>query len=181
MLLTGSGAELCGLLPALFQAVAYHLPAVSPLPFQSLFTERSHGDQLLALPPLSGALTAPCPLCCLFLFSSLFIVQMFFVVLGSVCPGGPRWFIPGVVVGMLCYTWSSPVGLPNVSQAGLELVSGGTASLLFSQCNMAWRSFVWAGSSRCRSFDSSWCFISAKCGSMSQQDFWFMEITLPAL
>jgi hypothetical protein len=29
MLLTGSGDDLCGLLPALFQAVAYHPPAVS--------------------------------------------------------------------------------------------------------------------------------------------------------
>jgi hypothetical protein len=28
MLLTGSGDEVCGLLPALLQAVAYHLPAV---------------------------------------------------------------------------------------------------------------------------------------------------------
>jgi hypothetical protein len=33
-----------------------------------------------------------------------------------------------------------------VSQAGLEPRSGDRGSLLFSQCNVAWRSFVWAGS-----------------------------------
>jgi hypothetical protein len=43
-----------------------------------------------------------------------------------------------------------------VSQAGLELVSGGTGALLLSQCNMAWGSFVWAGGSGCQSFVSSW-------------------------
>jgi hypothetical protein len=33
MLLTGSGDELCGPLPTLFQAAAYHLPTVSPSAF----------------------------------------------------------------------------------------------------------------------------------------------------
>jgi hypothetical protein len=33
--------------------------------------------------------------------------------------------------------------LPNVSQAGLELASGGGGSHLFSQCKVAWRSFLW--------------------------------------
>jgi hypothetical protein len=50
----------------------------------------------------------------------------------------------------------SSVGLLNVSQAGLELASDSTGALLFSQCHMVWRSFVWA---------SFWCFISAKYGS----------------
>jgi hypothetical protein len=59
----------------------------------------------------------------------------------------------------------SPVGLPNVSQAGLELVSGSARALLFSQCNIAWRNFIWAGDLGYQSFDSSWCFFSAKCGS----------------
>jgi hypothetical protein len=39
----------------------------------------------------------------------------------------------------------SLVGLLDVSQASLELASGGTGALLFFQCNVAWRSFVWAG------------------------------------
>jgi hypothetical protein len=38
-------------------------------------------------------------------------------------------------------------------------------ALLFSQCNVAWRSFPQARGSGCRSFDSPWCFISTKCGS----------------
>jgi hypothetical protein len=38
------------------------------------------------------------------------------------------------------------------------------AALLFSQCNMAWRSFLWARGSGCRRFDSPLCFISARCG-----------------
>jgi hypothetical protein len=48
-------------------------------------------------------------------------------------------------------------GLPNVSQAGLELTVA--AAHLFSQCNVVWRSFVWARGSGCKSFDSPWCFI----------------------
>jgi hypothetical protein len=35
----------------------------------------------------------------------------------------------------------------GVSQAGLEPSSGSTGALLFSQCNVAWRSFVPAGGS----------------------------------
>jgi hypothetical protein len=54
MCLTGSGDELCGLISALFQAAAHHPPTVS-LSLQALFTESSHGDQLLAFPPFSGA------------------------------------------------------------------------------------------------------------------------------
>jgi hypothetical protein len=60
------------------------------LPLQPFFTEGSCGDQLLALPPFSGALTAPRPLCCVLVFSSLFIFQFFFLFLlqgGIVCPG----------------------------------------------------------------------------------------------
>jgi hypothetical protein len=49
-------------------------PLLALLPFQSLFTECLSGDQLLALPPFSDALRATCPLCCMFLFSSLFII-----------------------------------------------------------------------------------------------------------
>jgi hypothetical protein len=61
--------------------------------------------------------------------------------------------------------------MPNVSQAGLEPASGGVGALLFSQCNVAWRSFVRARGSGCQSFDSSWCFISTKCGSNGSARF----------
>jgi hypothetical protein len=53
-------------------------PLLALLPFQSLFTEDSCRDQLLTPPPFSSTLTASHPLCCLVLFSSLFIVQVFF-------------------------------------------------------------------------------------------------------
>jgi hypothetical protein len=54
-------------------------------------------------------------------------------------------------------------GQPNVFQAGLEPVAAG--ALLFSQCNVMWKSFPWGRGSGCQSFDSCWCFISTKCGS----------------
>jgi hypothetical protein len=54
-------------------------PLSAALPFQSLFTESSHGDQLLAPSAFSGAFTTPFPLCCMFLFSSFFIVQFLFL------------------------------------------------------------------------------------------------------
>jgi hypothetical protein len=49
------------------------------LPFQPLFTESSCGDQHLAPSPFSGVLSATPSLHFLFVFSSLFIVQFFFV------------------------------------------------------------------------------------------------------
>jgi hypothetical protein len=86
MLLTGSEDELCGPLPALFQAVACHWPAVGPSAFQPLFTECSYKDQLLASPPHSSVLSASHLLRCALAFSCLFIVSVFFHG-GSVCPG----------------------------------------------------------------------------------------------
>jgi hypothetical protein len=50
-------------------------------------------------------------------------------------------------------------------------VSGGAGALLVSQCNVAWRSFVWAGDSGCQRFAFSWCFFSVNVAPVSQQDF----------
>jgi hypothetical protein len=69
-------------------------------------------------------------------------------------------------------------GLMNVSQAGLEpavevvTAAAAAAAHLFSQCNVAWRSFLQARASGCQSFDSSWCFISTQCGSVISTSFW---------
>jgi hypothetical protein len=52
----GSGDELCGRLSALFQAAAHHSLTVSHLIFQALFTESSHGVQLLSFPLPSSPL-----------------------------------------------------------------------------------------------------------------------------
>jgi hypothetical protein len=67
-------------------------PLSALLTFQPLFTESSHGDQLLASPPFSSAFAASLFLCCVLVFSSLFIVQVFFFFfflqgMVSVCPG----------------------------------------------------------------------------------------------
>jgi hypothetical protein len=85
------------------------------------------------------------------------------------------WFIPRVAQGIPHEGWCSRVGLLNVFQAGLEPVSGGKWTFLFSQCNTAWRSFVRARGSGCRSFDFSWCFISAKCGSSVSARFFYLQ------
>jgi preprotein translocase subunit SecY len=89
MLLTGSRDELCGLLPALFQAWLITCPLLILLPFQPVFTESSCGDQLLSLSPFSSALSATLPLCYMLVFSSLCLLFRFFFFAGVfVCPGG---------------------------------------------------------------------------------------------
>jgi hypothetical protein len=79
MLLTGSGDELCGLLSILLQAVAYHLPTVGPSAFLIFvywkFMQRSAP---CTSPLLLCVLRPPCPLCSMFFFSFLFIIQGFF-------------------------------------------------------------------------------------------------------
>jgi hypothetical protein len=111
-------------------------------------------------------LAAPCLLCCMFLFSSLFIIHFFFVFWGkgSVCPGGYAGLSHGWLweycVPLIC----SHIGLLDVSQTGLELASGSMGALLFSQCNLMWRSLVWDRGSGCGTPDSLWHFFSAKCG-----------------
>jgi hypothetical protein len=52
MLLTGSGDELCGLLPALFQAVAYHWPAVCPSVFPAFVYRKFEQRSAPCLSPL---------------------------------------------------------------------------------------------------------------------------------
>jgi hypothetical protein len=66
-------------------------------------------------------------------------------------------------------------GLLSVSQAGLEpAVSAAVAVavLKFSHCNMLCGSFPQARGSGDQWFHSSWCFISAKCGSSVSGRFW---------
>jgi hypothetical protein len=101
----------------------------------------------------------------------LFIIQFldFFLWGGeSVCTGGyaglsQEWLCE-YHVPLIC----SPVGLLDVSQADLELVSGVSGALLFSQCNVVWRSFVQAGG-------SAWiplgAFFLPRVAPASQQNF----------
>jgi hypothetical protein len=82
MLLTGSGDELCGLLPALIQEAAYHLPTVGPS-FQTLLKAGAEISSLLFHP--SCARSATRFSCVSF---QLLIVVFFCGSGGSVCPRG---------------------------------------------------------------------------------------------
>jgi hypothetical protein len=128
VLLTGSGDEFFGPLPALFQAVAYHLSTVTSPAFLVMFTKVHTEISFLLLPPFSDALSEfllPLP-CAIFQF---FVYCSDFFLCGVVSmPKGLCWFILGVAGGILCDAWCSPFGLLNVSQAGLEPVSGSGGS-----------------------------------------------------
>jgi hypothetical protein len=82
MLLTVSGDKLCGPLPALFQAVAYHWPAVGPSAFPAFVYWKFERRSASCSSP-AHALTALHPLSCELVFSSLFIVQFFLLLLFS--------------------------------------------------------------------------------------------------
>jgi hypothetical protein len=106
MLLTGSGDELCGLLPALFQVAAYHPPTARPSAFPAFvywnFTWRS---ALCLSPLLHCTYSTLSPLLCAS-FQFLFIIAQFlFVCLwgrGSLCPAGLSQGWLGKYHVMLC-------------------------------------------------------------------------------
>jgi hypothetical protein len=50
---------------------------------------------------------------------------------------------------------------------------------LFSQCNVVWRSFLRDRGSGSQSFDSPWCFISAKFGSSISARFLIHRASVP--
>jgi hypothetical protein len=138
MLLTGSEDEFCELLSALFQAVDYHLPIVSLSSISSLcLLKVSMEINSFSSPFLWCTFSAQSLLLCLsfqFLVYSAFFFFFFFAWKGSVCPGDHAGLSQGLIPeGILHDTWCSPVGLRNVSQAGLEPAFDGTGALLFSQ------------------------------------------------
>jgi hypothetical protein len=92
MLLIGSGDEFCGLLPALFQAVAYHWPAVGPSAFLAFVYWK-----LLASPLFSSVLsgTPSWKLCVSFQF--LVYCSVFFYGEGVSLPRGLCCFYLGVL------------------------------------------------------------------------------------
>jgi hypothetical protein len=138
-----------------------------------LFTESLNGDQLLASPPFSGALSATPSLCWVLVFNSLFIVQFFFLQgVGQsaqgvmlVYPrggwGNTAWCL--VLTCLVCQMSPKHVCCWRLAAVG---------ALLFSQCNVTWKSFPRARGSGYRSFDSPCCFISAKHGSSISARFW---------
>jgi hypothetical protein len=106
-------------------------PLSSLLPFQHLFTIVCSEICSLLLPPSLVSFQSSRPLCCVLVFSLLFIQFFFFFLQGSQFAQG----------AMLVYPRA--VGLSNVSQVGLELAAvvvmavAAVATHLFSQCNMA--------------------------------------------
>jgi hypothetical protein len=119
------------------------------------------------------------------IFSSLFIIQcfwffVFFLWGGSQSIQGAMLVYPRDSCGnTMCHSFAHL--LVCVSQADLETESGGAGALLFSQCNVAWRSFVLAGGSECQSFASSWWnFFLRNVVPSSEQNFWFTELMLSA-
>jgi hypothetical protein len=88
VLLTGSGDELCGPLPALFQAMAYHPPAVGPSSFLAICLLKFMWRLDPCPFPLLWCTFSSCPpvLCASFQF---IVYSVFFFLRGlSVCPGG---------------------------------------------------------------------------------------------
>jgi hypothetical protein len=97
MLLTGSGYELCGPLPALFQAVAYHPPAFSPSAFPAfVYWKLAWRSAPCSSPILRCTFSNSTPLLYVS-FQFLVYCSAFLCVGGSVCPG------EGV---MLVYPWA---------------------------------------------------------------------------
>jgi hypothetical protein len=99
--------------------------------------------------PLSPSLVCfqqPCPLHCVLVFSSLFIVLFFFLHGGQ----HSQWYASlsqgwlgeyHVILGAYLF------GLLNVSQAGLEVASGGPAAICFLSvmwCGVFYRLGVWS-------------------------------------
>jgi hypothetical protein len=116
MLFTGPGDELCGLLPALFQAGAYHLPPVDPPAFPA-FVYCKFAWRLAPCPSplLQCTFSFPHPLLCasfqFIVYCSVFGFWFFFFCRGwrVSLPRGLCWFIPGVAGGILFDTGHSPV------------------------------------------------------------------------
>jgi hypothetical protein len=62
----------------------------------------------------------------------------------------------------------------------LELASGGTGALLFSQCNVVWQSFVGLRVQGVKVLILLCALFLPSVAPASQQDFWFTELTLSA-
>jgi hypothetical protein len=172
MLLTSSGDELCGLLFALFQAAAYHLPTVSPSAFPVFVYWKFAWRSAPCLSPrLQCAQSTPPPLLRVAFQLLVYCSVVFFFLQdgGQSFQGAMLVYASGSCGNTTCRLFAHL--LVCVSQAALELASGGTGALLFSQCNVAWRTFVQTGGSGCWSFASSWWVFSAKCGSSISAKF----------
>jgi hypothetical protein len=182
MLLAGSGDELCGLLSALFQSAAYHLPSIGPSSFPVFvywtFPWRS---ALCYSPPFLVHLQhpVPCAACSFSVLCLLFRVFCFIFLRGqgSICPGGyglSQGWLWEYHMMLIC----SPVGLLDVCQAG-------GSWHLAAQESSCFLSVTWCGEVLCglgikgvKVLILLSAFLLPSVATVSQQDFWFMELTL---
>jgi hypothetical protein len=74
-------------------------------------------------------------------------------------------FIPGVSVRIPSDTYLLTFWSAGYLPHRFGAASGDAGALIFSQCYVVWRSLVWSEGSGFRSFDSSWWYFPAKCGS----------------
>jgi hypothetical protein len=132
MLLTGQEMSFVDRYLPYFRQWLITCPLLALLPFQPLLTESSCGDQVLALPPFSSALSASPSLCCVLVFSSLFIVQFFFFPGASICPGGYAGLSQGWLGEYCVMLGAHLLVFLKVSKAGLDPACGTVAALLFS-------------------------------------------------
>jgi hypothetical protein len=103
--LSGLGHELLWTAICLFQVVAYHPPNFGPSAFP-VFTYWKFPWRSATCPsPPFLVYSEPPPLCCMFLLSSLFIIQVFFYGTGVSLSRGQCWFTLGVAVGILHATY----------------------------------------------------------------------------
>jgi hypothetical protein len=133
--------------------------------------------------PFSGALSVFLPplLCASFHFIVYCSVFFFLRGWGGNLPRGYAGLSQGWLREYHMMLGTHLFGLQNVSQTDLEpaVAVAVAAAHLFSQCNVAWRSFLQARGSGCWRFDSPWCFISAKCArflSHRVHTFWFCTL-----
>jgi hypothetical protein len=144
------GEQLIVSLPSLVEGCACQLL------LQALFNKSSHGDISLPFSPSLMCSEHPSPSAtCPFQFLLYCLLFSFSFCQTGVNPSsGLCWSMSGVAVRAQCAAyllicWSaSPKQIWNWPLAGME-------ALLVSHCNVAWRSFVWAGGSGYRIFASS--------------------------
>jgi hypothetical protein len=124
---------------------------------QALFTERSCGVQVLAPPPSSCVLKLPRPLFCMSFSVPLLLFRFFCFVLwgrGQSVQGAMLIYPRGTVgISHVTYLLTCLSASPKQVWSWCQLV---WEPYGFSQCNMAWRSFVWAGGLGCVVFTAKY-------------------------
>jgi hypothetical protein len=134
--------QLCEPLSALFQAAVHLLPTISHLLLQALFTESSQKELPLFPSPVCSehsSHSTACPFQFLVYYSLLILFVCLFVLQGEgQSVQGAMLVYPRDGCGNMVYHLFAYL-LVCISQAGLELASGGAGALQVSQCNVAWR------------------------------------------